>query len=54
MLSRDHSALGNAFLWALPVTVAEIPGRQVLLCCHRVTQDGRDLWGRSLVGSGFR
>lgn len=26
MLGRDHSALGNAFLWALLVTVAQIPG----------------------------
>lgn len=26
MLSRDHSALGNAFLRALPVTAAQIPG----------------------------
>lgn len=27
MLSRDHSAPGNAFLQALPVTVAQFPGR---------------------------
>lgn len=26
MLSRDHSALGNAFSLCLPVTVAQVPG----------------------------
>lgn len=44
MLSRDHSALGNAFLCASQLLLHR--SLEVLLSCHRITQDGRDLLRR--------